>query len=112
MLLNHGLNKWAKLFGPEPIKFGDPIGLGAPVSLGLAVFAEVACAFLLVIGLFTRLATIPLIITMLVAGFVVHFADPFEDKEGALMFLIPYVVLLLLGPGHYSIDEQWRLRKV
>lgn len=112
MIINHGLPKLAKLMGPGPVKFGDPIGLGAETSLGLAVFAEVGCAALLALGLFTRWASIPLIITMLVAAFIAHGTDPFADKEGALLFLIPYLCLLMLGPGAYSIDEQWKRRKI
>ena len=46
---------------------------------------------LLIIGLFTRQAVIPLIITMLVAIFVIHGDDPFKDKEMAILYLIPYI---------------------
>ena len=105
MLVNHGMGKFYKLFGDDPIKFGDPLGIGMEASLGLAVFAEVLCAGLLVIGLFTRLSAIPLIITMLVAAFIVHGGDPLKKMEMALLYLIPYLVLLFNGAGRYSIDE-------
>ena len=105
MLVNHGMGKFYKLFGDDPIKFGDPLGIGMEASLGLAVFAEVLCAGLLVIGLFTRLAAIPLVITMLVAAFIVHGGDPLKKMEMALLYLIPYLVLLFNGAGRYSIDE-------
>lgn len=104
MLINHGWGKMLKLFGEGPVKFGDPIGVGVEASLGLAVFAEVGCAFLLVIGLFTRWASVPLLITMLVAAFIVHGYDPFGDKEAALLFAVPYAVLMLMGAGRYSVD--------
>ena len=94
-----------KLFTQDPIKFADPIGIGMGSSLALTVFAEVLCAFLIMIGLGTRLATIPLIITMLVAVFVIHWADPFGDKEMALLYLIPYLAILFLGPGKISLDS-------
>lgn len=108
MLFNHGWGKMEKLFTGNPNKFADPIGLGAPVSLGLTVFAEVGCAALLVLGLFTRWATVPLIITMAVAVFIIHWSDPFGDKESAIIYLTAYVVIALLGPGWYSVDEQVR----
>ena len=56
-------------------------------------------------GLGTRLATIPLIITMLVAVFIVYGAAGFDKKEMGLLFLLVYVFLLVCGPGKYSIDH-------
>ena len=105
MFINHGWGKLLKLFGDEPIKFADPFGLGMTASLGLAVFAEVICALLLIIGLFTRWATIPLIITMLIAIFVVHISDPFMRMEKAILFLVPYLIIYLTGPGKFSVDH-------
>lgn len=108
MLINHGWGKMMKCFGEGPIKFADPIGLGAEFSLYLAVFSEVVCAFLLVIGLFTRQAVIPLIITMLVAIFIVHGDDPFKKMEMGILYLVPYICILLKGAGWYSLDAQVR----
>ena len=104
MALAHG---WGKLvnFGEIAGKFADPIGLGPELSLGLAVFAEFFCAFGVVFGLLTRAATIPLIITMLVAAFVVHADDPFQKQEFALLYFFPLVMLLITGPGRMSLDR-------
>jgi putative oxidoreductase len=63
-----------------------------------------ACGVLVAAGLFTRLALIPLIVTMAVAVFIIHADDPFGDKEHALLFLVPYVALLFTGPGKWSLD--------
>lgn len=104
MLINHGWGKMMKFFGDDPIKFADPIGLGETASLALAVFAEVLCAALVAIGFLTRWAVIPLIITMLVAIFIVHISDPFKKMEMAILYLIPYVVLWMNGAGKYSVD--------
>lgn len=104
MLMNHGWGKMMKLFSGDPNKFADPIGLGAPVSLGLTVFAEALCAALIVIGLFTRWASIPLVVTMLVAALIVHGSDPFADKEMALLYVTAYAAIGLLGAGNFSID--------
>ena len=108
MLLNHGWGKLDKLLNGE--KFGDPIGLGSDVSLYLVVFAEVVCAFLVMIGAFTRYTVIPLIFTMLVAILVVHIDDPFKKMEMAILYLIPYITLFFEGAGDYSVDS--RLRNV
>jgi len=106
-MFTHGWGKFLKLVNGN-FEFGDPIGLGPEISLALTVFAEILCAFLIVIGLFTRLAAIPLIITMLVAVFVVHLDHDFGKKEIGLFYLINYIVLFLSGGGRYSIDSIFR----
>jgi putative oxidoreductase len=103
-MLTHGYPKLTRLFDGGEIKFGDPIGIGPAASLVLAVFAEFLCAILVGLGLFTRLSSIPLIITMLVAAFIAHGEDPFGRKELALMYLLVYVTLLVFGGGKYSMD--------
>ena len=103
-MLFHGLPKLEKLLNGN-FAFRDPIGIGSGPSLVLAVFAEVGCSVLILVGLGTRLATIPLIITMLVAGFIAHADDPITKKDLILLYLLIYSVLLLLGSGKYSIDH-------
>lgn len=105
LMLTHGISKIAPLFGTDPIQFPDPIGLGATTSLALTVFAEVFCAALLILGLATRFAAIPLLITMLVAVFVVHIADPFANQELPLLYASIYLVILIAGAGKFSIDN-------
>lgn len=104
-MLTHGYPKLTRLFESGEIKFGDPIGIGPVASLVLAVFAEFLCSILVGLGFFTRLATVPLIITMLVAAFIAHGADPFSRKELALMYILVYVTLLVFGGGKYSMDK-------
>ncbi len=105
MMLTHGLPKLQKLISGD-FEFGDPIGIGAAPSLFLAVIGEFICPILIIIGYKTRLATIPTGITMLVAAFIVHAADAFGSKEKALLYLVGFVAIALLGPGKYSIDRK------
>lgn len=105
MMLTHGIPKMIQLFSGEPIEFVSVFGLGPELSLALAVFAEVLCSILLLVGFATRLAVIPLIITMLVAVLYVHSADPFAMKEMGLQYLLVYVFLLISGAGKYSVDQ-------
>ena len=104
LMLTHGIPKLITLFSGAPIQFPSVMGLSAKVSLGLAVFAEVICSVFLVVGLATRAASIPLIITMLVAVFSIHASDPFARQEPALQYLLVYLVLLFAGSGKYSVD--------
>lgn len=103
LMLTHGIPKLMN-YSTLATQFPDPIGMGSQISLLLAIGAEVGCSLLLILGLFTRLATLPLIITMLVAALIVHGADPFAKKEAALTFLISYVTLLMTGPGRFALD--------
>ncbi|MGF1558306.1 MAG: DoxX family protein [Flavobacteriaceae bacterium] len=106
MLLTHGIPKFQKLIAGGEIEFGDPIGIGAAPSLFLAVIGELVCPILIIIGYKTRFAAIPSAITMGVAAFIVHAADPFGTKEKALLFLTCFVVIIFLGPGKFSIDRK------
>jgi len=104
MMITHGYPKLVKLLAGGEIQFSDPIGLGPSLSLALVVFAEFFCSIFIAIGLGTRLASIPLIITMLVAAFIAHAADPFGQKEKALLYLLVYLTLLVVGSGKFSFD--------
>ena len=105
MLLTHGLPKFQKLIGGD-FEFGDPIGIGATPSLFLAVIGEFICPILVIIGFKTRWMAVPPAITMAVAGFIVHSADPFATKEKAFLFLAFFIAIMLFGPGKFSIDKK------
>lgn len=104
MLIFHGWPKFSN-FSQYTNQFMDFMGLGPTISLGLAVFAEVVCAAMVVMGLFTRFATVPLMVTMLVAAFVVHAQDPFHKQEFALMYFAGYFAIFLSGSGKYSLQH-------
>lgn len=87
-------------------KFPDPIGIGSQLSLIMAIGAEVGCSILLILGLGTRLAVIPLAFTMIVALFIVHAADPWKVKELAALYLAVYAVISITGPGRCSLDAK------
>ena len=104
-MMTHGLQKLDMLMNINPIKFADPMGVGAEASLVLTVFAELVCSFLILMGFATRLAAIPLIITMFIAVFVIHSKDSFDNKELPGLYLAIYVLLLIIGSGRYSVDR-------
>lgn len=96
--------KLNKLLSDAPIEFADPIGIGQAPTLGIAVFAEVICSLLLIIGIFTRLVVIPLLITMMVVVLIVNRGHTFGDIELALLYVFIYLILLVTGAGKYSLD--------
>lgn len=103
-MLSHGIPKIAML-DANPVQFVDLFEIGPTLNLYLAIFAEVVCSILLVLGLGTRFAVIPLITTMLIAVFYVHANDGFGKQEMGLHYLLTYVMLLIMGSGKYSIDN-------
>jgi len=102
LLLIHGL---PKLLGwsAELTRIEDPFGLGAPLTLGLAVFAEVCCPILLILGIFARLSCLPVIGVLLVALLVVHPDWSLEQGQFAWLLLTLYGGLALTGPGAWSL---------
>jgi putative oxidoreductase len=104
LIMHHGYGKLTH-FSEIQNKFMNFLGLGTTVSLALVVFAEFFCALFLVLGLFTRLAVIPLLITMCVIVFKVQQGDVFGNAETAVLYGTGFLVLLLVGPGRVSIDS-------
>lgn len=103
MMLSHGFPKLLKIVSGD-FSFGDPIGIGETPSLILAVLGEVVFPIMIIVGFKTRLATIPVIITMITAAFIVHANDAFGIKEKALLYLIGFIAIALLGAGKHSVD--------
>ena len=127
-LITHGWGKLQMLLAGGAEKFGDPIGLGSTLSLLLVTTSEFLCALLIVLGLATRLAAVPVVITMAVAAFVIHAGDPWTmeaaanaffsgasktwfSKEPALLYLIPFLSLVFTGGGKISLDGLIAMRR-
>ena len=104
MMISHGVGK---VFG-TPEKFMEGVaGMGFPmpeVFAWAAALSEFAGGILLVFGLFARPAALLGAITMAVAAFIRHADDPFGKKELALTYLVLHLVVILAGPGRFSLD--------
>ena len=128
-LISHGWGKLQMLLDGNFDQFGDPVGLGSGVSLVLIVLAEVLCSLLVILGLLTRVAAVPVVIAMAVAAFVVHANDPWTlgggaalfqageaetwaSREPAVLFLTAFLTLVFTGPGMFAIDALiWSRRR-
>jgi putative oxidoreductase len=97
---------WMKLSNYDQIlpMFGDIIGIGSKLSFNLVIFAEFFCGIFITVGFFTRLAVVPIFITMVVAFFIAHAKDTFEVKQLAFVYMLLCPVIFLLGGGRYSLD--------
>ena len=114
VFLAEGIQKF--LF-PAALGVGRFIKIGIPAPQFFAPFVgvvEILCGALLIVGLFTRLATIPLIIDISVA--IVTTKIPMLSRAGFwatvheartdYCMLLGLVFLLLVGSGPFSIDQR------
>ncbi len=104
LMLNAGYSKLVH-FSELQSNFINFMGLGKTISLALCVFAEFFCSMFLLLGMFTRLACIPLIINMVVIIFIANEKDYLGKAQLAELFLTGYIVLLICGPGKISVDS-------
>jgi len=104
LMIPHGYKKLMN-FASKSSTFADPLHLGPSFSMALTIFAEFFCAVFIVVGLMTRLATIPLIIAMGVAVIIAHQGKVFGEGETATLFLFGFLALLFAGPGKFSMDR-------
>ena len=107
MLIAHG---WPKLmsFSKQAAAFPDPLGVGHTTSMVLALFGEVVCMSLLIVGAFTRLAALGGAVTMAVAFFLVHGGKLSGANSGemAFLYLVGFVAIFLTGPGCFALDTK------
>jgi putative oxidoreductase len=103
LMLLHGWSKFIN-YSEEIKDFPDPFHVGITLSYSFTVFAELFCSLFILLGLFTRIALIPLIILMIVIVFIIHSGQSLIDREHAILYLLAYLSLFLTGPGKYSVD--------
>jgi putative oxidoreductase len=103
LMISHGYQKITH-FSSTAQHMPNLLGLGGTINASLIIFAEFFCSLFLILGLFTRLACIPLIIAMSVALFKVNNADFFGQGHLAAVFLVGFITLLFIGPGRISVD--------
>jgi putative oxidoreductase len=103
LMVKHGFAKLMN-FATLQHTFYNFLGFGPKFSLILVLFAEIFCSLLIVLGLFTRWACIPIIIAMLVVIYGADAGKDFLDSELAIFSLTAFVVIAFCGPGKISVD--------
>jgi putative oxidoreductase len=104
LMMNHGYGKLTH-FTETAAHMPQLLGMSSSITTALVVFAEFFCALFIILGLFTRLACVPLIIAMSYALFSAHKGAVLGEGEMATLYLVGFFVLLLLGPGKVSVDS-------
>ena len=103
----HGLPKVFN-FSEELTRIEDPFGLGPWMNLLPAIVAEVVCPIFILIGLFTRLACLPIIGVLLVAMVFVHPEWSVAEGQFGWLLLIIFTTLAITGPGSWSVNVHKR----
>jgi putative oxidoreductase len=102
---------WGKLHNlPKVIAFFTELGIPAPqFQAGMVSTFELVCGGLVLFGLLTRLASLPLIATMIVALITAKASeiggpgDLFGISE--YLYIVLFVWLALTGAGPFSLDR-------
>jgi putative oxidoreductase len=91
-----GLKLFQEEYGPK-LPFLDPA-----LAMHLANFNETVCSVLLVLGLFSRLATLPLLVQQLLIIQIFVYPQSYVDTllQGSCLLFI-----LTRGPGAFSLDH-------
>lgn len=105
----HGLQKLTGGIDGVAGFFGS-LGIPMPgISAVVVTFVELIGGLLLIVGLFTRLVSIPLAVTMVVAIVTVHLSKGFYAGEGGyefpLVLLVSLIGLAIAGAGELSADS-------
>ena len=113
VLAFHGAQKLLGAFGGPGIDgfaaYNASLGVPLPeLSAYLAAFAELGGGLAIASGVFSRVASVPVVITMLVAGLVAHTGFDIQTGGGEYPLTLAVVVAALAyhGPGRLTA---WRL---
>ncbi|RKE35703.1 putative oxidoreductase [Paraburkholderia sp. BL23I1N1] len=107
VLIVHGLPK-AMHYSSQLAAIEDPLHVGKTFTLCFAIFAEVLCPVLMIVGIATRLAALPIIVITLMALTLVHPEWTLDQAQFAWMLLILFGTIVIGGAGRYCIA--WFLR--
>lgn len=105
----HGLPKLLN-WSQELQHIDDPLGLGPHVTLLAALFAQILCPLLIILGVATRLACLPILFLLLVALLVVHPDWSLEQGQFGWLFIVLFASIALTGPGPWTVRQpaSWR----
>ena len=84
--------------------FLDQNGFPLPLaSAWLSAWAQFIAGILIILGLFTRIAALVMVINFIVAIAMVHVGLPFDANIAPLAMLFGSAMLVLTGPGRYGV---------
>jgi putative oxidoreductase len=103
-VFGYGLKKLKMLINGEDF-FYSFLGFGSDITLLLASIGELIAPIFIIIGYKTRFFTALPLFMMFIVVFDVKSGEPFESYQTALLYLISLSIIIIAGPGKYSIDN-------
>lgn len=110
--LAYGIKK-IQAYDNYVVLFSDKLDLPFPlINLYLVMGVEIIGGLFLLLGVLTRVVTIPLIITMITALFLVNIDKGFAASNFGMEIPLAYIsilfVLFAFGSGKFSIENIWK----
>ena len=106
VLYVHGLPKLLH-WQSEMQHIDDPLHLGSGVTLLCALFAEIVCPLLVMLGLWTRLACLPFLFLLLVSMLIVHSDWSVEQGQFGWLLMMVFATIALSGPGKFALRNRF-----
>jgi putative oxidoreductase len=100
----HGLPKLLD-FNAQLLVIEDPFHMGVMLTLCMAIFAEVLCPLLILVGVLARLACLPILFLLLVALVLVHPEWSIEQAQFGWLLTIIFSSVLIAGPGSLALNR-------
>ncbi|MES2240744.1 MAG: DoxX family protein [Bacteroidota bacterium] len=107
LMIVHGLKKIGIGTGvtetvPNPFNFTEWF------NDSFAIAANLVFPLFIIVGFYTRLATIPVLAVTLSGYFIVHWNDPLLISDVPFMYSLSFLFIAFSGAGKYSLDNLLR----
>jgi len=83
----------------------NPLGMPEALNQAFATAANLIMPIFIILGLMTRIATLPILAVTLTGYFVLHFNDPILVKDVPLVYSLCFLLIFFTGAGKYSLDH-------
>jgi putative oxidoreductase len=109
LMMVHGLKKIGIGTGiAETVP--NPFGFPYWFNESFAIASNLIFPLFIIVGYFTRLATIPVLAVTLSGYFIVHLHDPLLISDVPFMYSLSFLLIAFSGAGKYSLDHFLRNR--
>jgi uncharacterized membrane protein YphA (DoxX/SURF4 family) len=105
-MVYHGSEVFDKQKMVDYAKWLNDLHFPSPLFMAyLGKGLELVAGIFFLLGFLTRLAIIPLAVTMLVISFGMGHGKIFMDDQHPFLFVLLFLVIFFTGPGKFSLDH-------